>query len=101
MKLTVKDGSITTKSGMSYRVLALDKYSKHMSLPVLRGIHNLVEHGAVIVGEKPVDTPSLADDDAEFQKVDDQLLGNGTGVHTCWQGESVCRTNRRRRRSRH
>ena len=39
-ELSVADGRITTKSGMNYRVLALDPYSKHMSLPVLRGIQN-------------------------------------------------------------
>ena len=43
------DGSRRT-SGMSYRVLALDPYSKHMSLPVLRAIVNLVREGAVIAG---------------------------------------------------
>ena len=39
-ELNVADGRITTKSGMNYRVLALDPYSKHMSLPVLRAFTN-------------------------------------------------------------
>ena len=51
-------------------MLALDPYSKHMSLPVLRGIHKLVEQGAMVAGEKPTDTPSLADDAAEFKKAE-------------------------------
>jgi hypothetical protein len=38
-ELTAANGRITTKSGMSYRVLGLDPYSGHMSLPVLRAIH--------------------------------------------------------------
>ena len=42
-ELRVSDGRITTKSGMSYRVLGLDPYSKHISLPVLRAIHKLRE----------------------------------------------------------
>ena len=69
---------------MNYRVLVLDPYSKHMSLPVLRGIHKLVEQGAVVAGAKPTDTPSLADDAAEFKKLNDELFGDGTGVHSRW-----------------
>jgi hypothetical protein len=86
-ELGVTDGRITTKSGMSYRVLALDKYSEHMSLPVLRAISTLVEQGAVVAGKKPVGTPSLADDAAEFNKLNDELFGSGTGVQTVGKGK--------------
>ena len=51
-ELNATDGQSRTKSGMNYRVLALDPYSKHMSLPVLRAIHKLVEQGAVVAGDK-------------------------------------------------
>jgi hypothetical protein len=85
-ELNAADGRITTRSGMNYRVLALDPYSKHMSLPVLRAIHKLVEQGAVVAGEKPTDTPSLADDQAEFQRLDDELFGDGTGVRAVGKG---------------
>jgi len=93
-ELSVADGRITTKSGMSYRVLGLDPYSKHMSLPVLRAIHKLVEDGGVVAGPKPTDDPSLADDHAEFRKLNDELFGNGTGVHnvdrgTVYAGQSL------------
>jgi hypothetical protein len=77
-ELSVSNGRLVTKSGMSYRVLVLDKYSRHMSLPVLRAIHKLVEQGAVVAGEKPLDTPSLADDPAEFKRISDELFGQGT-----------------------
>ncbi len=86
-ELSIRGGNITTKSGMSYRVLALDKYSKHMSLPVLRALHKLVEQGAVVAGEKPVGTPSLADDSAEFEKLSDELFGSGTGTQTLGKGK--------------
>ncbi|HET7103611.1 MAG TPA: glycosyl hydrolase [Terracidiphilus sp.] len=86
-ELHVDDGRITTQSGMSYRVLALDKYSRHMSLPVLRAIYKLVEDGAVVAGEKPVGTPSLADDQAEFNRLNDELFGSGTGVHAAGKGK--------------
>jgi len=85
-ELSVQDGRVTTKSGMSYRVLGLDPYSKHMSLPVLRAIHKLVEDGAVVAGPKPSDDPSEADNQAEFQKLNTELFGDGTGVHTFGKG---------------
>ena len=83
----VGDGKITTASGMNYQVLALDPYSKHMSLPVLRAIDKLVRDGAVVAGPKPEDDPSLADNQAEFHKIADQLFGDGTGVHTVGKGK--------------
>jgi hypothetical protein len=86
-ELSVSDGSITTKSGMSYKVLGLDPYSKHMSLPVLRAIEKLVNDGATVAGPKPSDDPSQADDQAEFDRINSELFGDGTGVHTVGQGK--------------
>ena len=63
-------------------MLALDPNSQHMPLAVLRKIRDLVNAGAVVVGPKPVDSPSLADDEAEFQTIADQLWGAGTGEHS-------------------
>jgi hypothetical protein len=77
--LTFKDGSLATPSGMRYRVLALDPYSRHMSLPVLLKIRDLVQAGAIVSGPKPINTPSLSDDSAEFLRVADQLWGSGSG----------------------
>ena len=85
-ELSVTKGQITTKSGMSYRVLGLDPYSRHMSLPVMRAIHKLVEDGAIVAGQKPIEDASLADDQAEFRKLNDQLFGDGTGVHKVGKG---------------
>ena len=85
-ELQVANGRITTKSGMSYRVLGIDPYAEHMSLPVLRAIHALVENGAVVAGPKPIDDPSLADDQKEFRKLNDGLFGDGTGVHHIGKG---------------
>jgi hypothetical protein len=85
-ELRVAAGRITTPSGMSYRLLGLDPYSQHMSLPVLRAIYRLVEQGAVVAGPKPTDDPSLADDPAEFRKLSDALFGDGTGTHQIGKG---------------
>jgi hypothetical protein len=64
---------------MRYRVLALDPHSKHMSLPVLRKIRDLVQAGAVVCGPKPTDTPSLSDDPKEFRNIANELWGSGAG----------------------
>jgi hypothetical protein len=92
-ELNVSNERITTRSGMHYRVLVLDPYSIHMSLPVLRAIYKLVEQGAVVAGQKPTDTPSLADDQTEFKKLNDELFGDGTGIHTVGTGKVYAGAN--------
>jgi hypothetical protein len=85
-ELSVKDGQVATKSGMRYKMIALDPYSVHMSLPVLRSLHMLAQNGAVIAGPKPGDDPSLADDQAEFTRLSTLLFGDGSGVHKVGKG---------------
>ncbi|PYU09666.1 MAG: glycoside hydrolase, partial [Acidobacteria bacterium] len=79
-RFSATNGVLTTPSGMTYRVLALDARSKQMSLPVLQKINELVETGAIIVGAKPESDPSLADDHAAFQSLADKLWGSGSGM---------------------
>jgi hypothetical protein len=86
-ELSVKTHSITTASGMSYQVLALDPNSRYMSLPVLKAIHKLVEDGAIVAGPKPLDDPSLADNQAEFKQLSDQLFGSGTRTQSVGKGK--------------
>jgi hypothetical protein len=83
----VRDGRLMADSGMSYRVLMLDPFSEHMSLPVLKSIRDLVKSGATVVGPKPVGSPSLADDPAEFNSIANKLWGNGSGEHTFGEGK--------------
>ena len=85
-ELSASGGRLRTRSGMGYRVLGLDPYSRHMSLPVLRALYRLVEDGGVVAGPKPTDDPSLADDQAEFARLSNQLFGDGTGVHSLGKG---------------
>ena len=86
-RLSVRAGRIVTTSGMAYRVLALDPRSVHMSLPVLRALRDLVAAGAIVSGERPVDTPSLADNPAEFRAIVQSLWGDGaTGAHRHGKG---------------
>jgi len=88
-RLSVTNGQIITTTGMSYRVLALDPNSQHMSLAVLRKIRDLVNAGAVVVGPKPVDSPSQADDQAEFKTIADQLWGPGTGKGRVYGNQTI------------
>ena len=74
--LTVSDGRLTTPGGTRYRVLALDESTRRMSLPVLRKLKGLVEAGVIVVGPRPEATPSLADDEAEFATIVEQLWGS-------------------------
>ena len=84
--LQVEDGSIATPGGMHYRVLALDPNAQHMSLPVLRRLAELVSAGAMVVGERPLDTPSLADDAQEFGRLVIALWGSADGKHEYGKG---------------
>ena len=83
------NGTITTPSGMSYRILALDPNSRHMPAAVLRKIREMVTAGAAVVGPKPIDSPSLHDDQAEFQRIADQLWGGNTGKGRVFASGSI------------
>jgi len=85
-KLSVRDGALVTESGMRYRVLVLDPYSAHMSLPVLRRIATLVRDGATVIGKRPVDTPSLTDDEAAFHALVEELWGSTEENRTVGKG---------------
>ncbi len=88
-KLSIKDGQLTTPSGMTYRVLALDPYSHHMSLPVLRKIQALVHDGAIVVGDRPVDTPSLSDKSPEFKSIVTAVWGENSNDHQYGKGRTI------------
>jgi hypothetical protein len=85
--LAVEKGKITTPSGMTYRLLALDPNSQQMSLPVLKKIRDLVTAGALVTGPKPTATPSLSDDQAEFTAIVNELWASGKGENTIGQGK--------------
>jgi hypothetical protein len=74
-ELSFKDGRLVTPGGTGYRILYLGGRSQRMTLPVLRRLKDLVAQGAVVVGNRPTDSPSLADDQAEWKKVADSLWG--------------------------
>jgi len=77
-KLTVQDGRLVSPGGSSYRILYLGGHSQRITLPVLKQLLALVEQGAVVVGKRPVDSPSLSDDQRQVQAIADRLWGKGT-----------------------
>jgi hypothetical protein len=80
-------GLIVTPDGMTYKLLALDHNCRYMTLPVLKKIDAMVKSGAVVVGDKPVMTPSLADDQNEFMALVSELWPNEKGENICGKGK--------------
>jgi hypothetical protein len=74
--IQAKNGKIIAKSGNSYNVLMLDETAKYMTLPVLKKIKSLVEAGVKVIGMKPEKSPSLTDNDDEFQKLANEVWTN-------------------------
>jgi hypothetical protein len=84
---SVRDGRLVTPSGMEYALIFIGGRSSQMTLPVLNKLKALVEQGASIAGERPNRSPSLADDDAAFQRAADAVWGNGErGVRIVGKG---------------
>ncbi|HEV2269751.1 MAG TPA: glycosyl hydrolase [Steroidobacteraceae bacterium] len=78
-QLTLQNGRLSAPTGTSYRLLYLGPRSRRMTLPVLRKIRDLLHAGAVVAGAKPIDSPSLADDQTAFHALAEQLWGTGNG----------------------
>jgi len=76
--IQVRDGKLVAPGGGRYAVLALDASTRRMSLAVLRKIRDVVEQGATVVGARPERSTGLADDEAEFQAIAEQLWGRPT-----------------------
>nr|WP_319399646.1 glycosyl hydrolase [uncultured Carboxylicivirga sp.] len=85
--LSVENNQYKTPTGMSYRLLVLDKNSRYMTLSVLRKIKQMVENGGVVCGVKPVMTPSLSDDPKEFEDIINNLWAINQGVNSFGQGK--------------
>jgi hypothetical protein len=84
--LSVKEGRLLLPSGMSYSLLALPE-SREMTLPALRKLRELVAAGAIVVGPKPIKSPSLAGHpqvDKEVASLADELWGETDG-RTIWE----------------
>ena len=79
--MTVENGLIKLKSGMTYRVLVLPE-KQEMTPRVLWRIARLVNAGATVVGPRPLKSPSLQDYpkcDADLKAIADKLWGDCDG----------------------
>ncbi len=75
---SVENGRLRTPAGGEYAAIQLGGTSRRMTLPVLRKLHELAQAGAVIVGNRPESSPSLADDHVEFERLANRMWGLGS-----------------------
>jgi len=72
-ELTARDGQLVTDSGMRYGAIVFGRGTELVSLPVLEKVEKLVEVGAVLIGDRPRGSPSLADDPKQVKAILDTL----------------------------
>ena len=80
-RLSVKDGRLVTPEGLSYRVLVLPELPT-MLPAVARKIRDLVHDGAIVIGPRPMRSPSLEgypDCDREVAQIADEVWGASDG----------------------
>lgn len=83
-----KDGRLVAPAGTTYSFLYLDPdYTRYITVPVLLKLEALVKEGAVLVGYKPLSSPSLQDNPAEFEAVAQRLWGDGFGLRKVGKGQ--------------
>jgi hypothetical protein len=90
LRATVRDGKIVFPSGASYSMMMLPG-TPVMSVELLAHIRDMVQAGAVILGDPPQQTPSLTDHDkadADLQKIVAEVWGacSTPGEHTFGKG---------------
>jgi len=95
-RMTVKDGRLVLRGGMTYRVLALPE-SATMTPGLLRKVVALVKDGATVVGARPERSPSLSGYpacDDEVKRLADELWascdGKSVKEHRLGLGRVVC-----------
>jgi hypothetical protein len=75
-KAKVLNKRLVLPDGISYGVLVLQDF-KTMSLKVLSKIRGFIDDGLVVMGEKPLRTPGLTNDQPAFAKLADELWNSG------------------------
>jgi len=89
-KLSVKDGKINVKDAGDYRIILL-RDADEVLLSTLQKLKELVLQGAVIVGNKPLNSTSLMDDEKDLKmlkSISDELWGTEKmGVKTVGLGK--------------
>jgi hypothetical protein len=96
-RLSVKDGKMVLPDGMSYSILVLPQLTT-IRPELLSKIKELVQQGMVVLGPKPLTSPSLQNyptADARVTKLADELWGNinGTTIKTNRVGKGMVISN--------
>lgn len=78
-ELSAENGQLTSRGGAQYQFIYLGGSSNKMTLTTLKKLQNLAGNGAIIVGQVPNSSPSLADDNKEFQAAI-KTFGTTSGV---------------------
>ncbi|HWV12524.1 MAG TPA: glycosyl hydrolase [Sphingobium sp.] len=85
-RLSVRDGRLVTQDGMSWRLLYMSGQVQWVTLNTLERLRDLVRAGAVLVGERPLGSPSLSDDPAKVRAIISELWPSASGVATVGAG---------------
>ena len=80
--MQVKNGKIVAPSGAAYALLVLDESAQFMTLPVLKKIKELVKAGAKVAGIRPLKSPSMSDNEADFQAILNEIWGKNPQLET-------------------
>lgn len=96
-RLSVKNGELAVEGAGDYQIITL-RDSRQLTLSTIQRLKALVLAGAVIHGVKPVDSPSLMDDEKdlkELKAIADELWGDGdrgvkqTGKGRVYWGQTI------------
>lgn len=89
-KVKVTNGQLHVEGAGKHKVIML-RDSERMLLSTAKKLKQLVLQGAVVLGNKPIDSPSLMDNNhdlAELQDISDELWGDSkTGVKSSGKGK--------------
>lgn len=85
--IRVEKGLLTAPSGNTWKVLVLGENAVRMSLPVARALDRLTRSGAVVIGPRPVEDPSLSDDPVAFKETIKRIWSR-KNVYDCPVGEA-------------
>jgi len=89
-KISIKDGKIHVENGGDYKIITL-RDSEKMLLSTIKKLKELVINGAVILGDKPINSPSLMDDEKDVKEllnISKQLWGiTKSGVKKVGKGK--------------
>jgi len=77
---------MVTETGMRYHALFFGLGAERVSLPVLEKVLFMVQAGAVLIGPRPLGSPSLSDDPAKVKQV----------LNTLWSGKPETRVGKGR-----